>query len=178
MLDKGLLSDFAFFSDLDEDTLSAIAQKCNLLEFKPNDFIFHIDDTANDLHGVIDGEVELSLVYKDEVLKVDIQYEEALRSRLEVKETPIVIETLGPGVIFGWGPLVKRSKRKVTARCSKRCRVFSLPKADLKAMFDKDPALGYVIMGRASEIIARRLANRNERMVEIWGECFKRKKMD
>lgn len=172
MLDKGLLSRFSVFSDIPEDKLSAIAQMGELMEFKPQEVIFHQEEIAKDLYGVLDGEVELSLIFKGEVFKTDIQYEESVNTRVEVLERPIVIDTVGPGEIFGWSSLVNPKRLTATAKCSKLTQVFSLSAADLKSTLDKDPALGYVIMERLAEIISSRLQSRTDKLIEAWGEAF------
>ena len=69
MLDKGRLTEFSIFSDVPQDKLSAIAQTGDLVEFKPQEVIFHQDEAAGNLYGVLDGEVELILIFKGEVFK-------------------------------------------------------------------------------------------------------------
>ena len=172
MLDKGLLTGFSVFSDIPGDKLSAIAQMGERIEFKPQEVIFQQEDTAKNLYGVLDGEVELSLIFKGEVFKTDIQYEDSVHTRVEVLERPIIIDTVGPGEIFGWSSLVNPKRLTATAKCSKLTQVFSLPAADLKSTLDKDPGLGYVIMERLAEIISSRLQSRTDKLIEAWGEAF------
>jgi len=170
--DKGLLDGFSIFSAVQRDKLSAIAERCKLLEFKSNEVIFHQGDTARNLYGILDGEVELSLLFQDRVLKADVDYEESIQARFEVLEKPIVIETLGPGDVFGWSALVNPRQLTATAKCSKHTRVFSLPADELKAMNDQDPATGYVIIEKLAEVIAQRLQARTDKLIETWGEAF------
>ncbi len=172
MIDKGLLEGFSIFSAVQQDRLSAIAEKCELLEFKSNEMIFHQGDMAKNLFGILDGEVELSLLFQDRILKADIAYEESIQARFEVLEKPIVIETLGPGDVFGWSALVNPKQLTATARCSKPTRVFSLPADELKAMNDQDPATGYIIMEKLAEVISQRLQTRTDKLIETWGEAF------
>lgn len=172
MLDKGLLTEFSIFSDVPQDKLSAIAQTGDLVEFKPQEVIFHQDEAAGNLYGVLDGEVELILIFKGEVFKTDIQYEESVHTQVEVQERPIVIDTVGPGEVFGWSSLVNPRRLTATAKCSKPTQVFSIPAADFKSMLDQDPELGYVIMERLAGIISLRLQNRTDRLIESWGEAF------
>jgi CRP-like cAMP-binding protein len=76
MLDKNLLAKFKFFADVSDDKLSAIAQLGNLLDFKAGEIIFRFGDSSDNLYGVVNGEVELILVYRDKLLKADITYGE------------------------------------------------------------------------------------------------------
>jgi CRP-like cAMP-binding protein len=63
-------------------------------------------------------------------------------------------------------------KRTVTAECSEASRVISIPADELKSMFDMDHTLGYIVMRRLGDIIAKRLRNRTEKLIETWGEAF------
>lgn len=59
-----------------------------------------------------------------------------------------------------------------TARCTTQTNIFSIAATNLKAMFDQNPKLGYLMMGRLAEIISQRLQTRTEKLIEAWGEAF------
>ena len=172
MTQKNLLSGFSFFSDVDPDALEAIANKGEILEFKAEDAIFHVDEPATHFYGLLEGEVDLVLVFKDKVLKTDIEYEEAIQATMVDEEKEIIVDTVTAGQVFGWASIVGPSKRTVNAECSEDSRVIAIAADELKAMFDKDHTLGYTIMKRLSNIIARRLRNRTDKLIETWGEAF------
>lgn len=176
MLNKAQLANFEIFSSLNPDKLEAIAQTGDLKKFKENDVIFREDEAADRLYGVLDGEVELSIVFKDKILKAvplkDIKYEEENLSKIEVLERPIVVDSISVGEVFGWSSAVSPGMRTATARCTEPSTVVSIPGTRLKTICDKDPALGYVIMGKLSEVISRRLQKRTDTLVEAWGQAF------
>ncbi|MBW2471865.1 MAG: cyclic nucleotide-binding domain-containing protein, partial [Deltaproteobacteria bacterium] len=172
MPEKNLLSGFSFFSDVDPDTQEAISSKGEILEFKAEDIIFRVDEPANHFYGLLEGEVDLVLVFKDKVLKTDIEYEEAIQATMVDEEKEIIVDTVTAGQVFGWASIVGPAKRTVNAECSENSRVISIPAGDLIAMFDKDHTLGFTIMKRLSAIIARRLRNRTDKLIETWGEAF------
>ena len=172
MLDKNLLSKFRFFADIADDRLAAIAQQGELLDFNTGDIIFQIGESSGNLYGVVQGEVELSLIYTDKVLKADIKYEEENQSRFEVLEKPIQIAVVNPGKIFGWSALVSKRERTVMAKCLEPCQVIALPGDALKALFEKDPTLGYILMTRLSDLISWRLQDRTDKLIEAWVEAF------
>jgi len=172
MPDQNLLSGFKFFSDVDPKTLDVIAQKAEVLDFKSEDVIFRFEEPAEHFYGLLQGEVELSLVFKDKVLKTDIEYEEAIQARMVDKEKLIVVDTVLPGQVFGWASLVGPGKRTVTAMCSEPSRIIALAAADLRSMFEQDHTLGYFIMKRMSAIISKRLKNRTDKLIETWVEAF------
>jgi CRP-like cAMP-binding protein len=167
-----LLAGFKFFSEVAPEPLEMIAQKGEVLEFGPGEVIFHFDEPADHLYGLLEGEVDLSIVFKDKVLKTEIEYEEAIQARMVDEEKSIVIDTVLPDQIFGWASLVGPAKRTVTAGCTEKCRVVAIAAADLEAMFNQDHHLGYVIMKKLSDIIAKRLKVRTDKLIETWVEAF------
>ncbi len=169
---KNLLAGFKFFSEVVPETLEMIAQNGEVLEFGPGDVIFHFDEPAEHLYGLLEGEVDLSIVFKDKVLKTEIEYEEAIQASLVDEEKSIVIDTVLPNQIFGWASLVGPARRTVTARCTETCKVIAIAAADLNAMFTKDHSLGYTVMKKLADIIAKRLKMRTEKLIETWVEAF------
>ena len=169
---KNLLAGFKFFSEVVPEALEMIAQNCEVLEFGTGDVIFQFDEPANRLYGLLEGEVDLSIVFKDKVLKTEIRYEESIKASIVDEEKSIVIDTVLPGQIFGWASLVGPARRTVTAGCTENCRVVAVTATDLQAMFAKDHYLGYVIMKKLSDIIAKRLKNRTDKLIETWVEAF------
>ena len=172
MPEKNLLGGFSFFSDVDPDTLEAIAQKGEILEFKAQDVIFHVDEPATHFYGLLEGEVDLILVFKDKVLKTDIEYEEAIQATMVDEEKEIIVDTVTSGQVFGWASIVGPSKRTVNAECAEPSRVIAIPAGVLIDMFDQDHTLGFTIMKRLCDIIAKRLRNRTDKLIEAWGEAF------
>ena len=75
MPEKNLLTGFSFFSDVDSDTLEEISKKGEILEFNAEDVIFHYEAPSTHFYGLLEGEVDLILVFKDKVLKTDMEYE-------------------------------------------------------------------------------------------------------
>ncbi len=172
MLNKEILSEFDIFSDLDQDYLEAIAKHGELLDFKANDVIFHQDEEAANIYGVLEGEVELCLIFKDKILKTDIRYEESISTRVEIIEKPIIVETIGPREVFSWSSFVKPGRTTTVARCYDNSRIFSIPAIHLRALFQKEPSLGYSFMEKLCQIISYRLEHRTEKLIESWGEAF------
>jgi CRP-like cAMP-binding protein len=172
MLDQNALSQFGFLADLPASILTDMAAASRLLSFKRSDVIFHIGEKAETLYGLIEGEVDLSLVVLDKSLKAEIEFEEAVRVQFLEKASRISVDTARPGQVFGWSALTGRGRRSVTATCSLPTRVAAIPAQLVFAICAKDPALGCVLMKRLVGIIANRLDNRNKRLIETWVEAF------
>ena len=172
MTDKNPLAGFKFFSEVKPDTLESIARMGEMVEYKAADVIFHFDEPATHLYGVMEGEIDLSVVFKDKVLKTEIEYEEAIQTSMVEEEKSIVVDSVFPGQVFGWASLVGAGRRTVSAHCAQASRVFVLPATELKTMFETDNALGYVIMKKLSDIISKRLQKRTEKLIETWVEAY------
>ena len=169
---ENILAGFKFFEEVPPETLEAVERKGELLEFGAGDVIFELDELAEHLYGLVEGEVDLSIVFKDKVLKTEIEYEESIQASMVDEERSIVIDTVFARQIFGWSSLVGRNRRTVTARCTQPSKVIALAAKDLNAMFDDDHFLGYVVMKKLANIIARRLKNRTDKLIESWVEAF------
>jgi CRP-like cAMP-binding protein len=172
MPDKINLSEFNFFSDLTSQELDLLASKCEELEFNTDDIVFHFEKPAEHFYGLIDGEVELSLVFTDKVLKTEVEYEEAVHARMVDQEKQIVVDTVYPGQVFGWASIIGDGQRTVTARCMESSRIFAIAASDLNTIFDANPSLGYRLIKRMANIISKRLKNRTNKLIEAWVEAF------
>jgi CRP-like cAMP-binding protein len=170
--EKNHLAGFKFFRDVAPDALEMIAQKGEMLELEPEDIIFHYKEPAEHFYALLNGEVDLSIVFTDSVLKTDIEYEESIQASLVEEEKWIVVDTVYPGQVFGWASLVGPGERTVTAQCTKASRVIAIPAGELKTMLADDHSLGYVIMTKLSNIISNRLKVRTDKLIETWVEAF------
>ena len=171
-MEKNVLAGFKFFNEVAPETQELIVRKSEVLVFEPGDVVFHFDEPAEHLYGLIEGGIDLSIVFKDKVLKTEIEYEEAIQASIVEEEKSIVVDTVFPGQVFGWASLVGPGRRTVTAQCAEASRILVLPAADLRLMFQKDNTLGYVIMTKLSDIISKRLQKRTEKLIETWVEAF------
>lgn len=172
MVEKELFSDFSIFAGVSQDHLAEIAQISELLEFDSGETIFTGGEEASKVYGVINGEVELSLVVKDKILKTDIQFEEYSRTQIETIERDIVVDSVGSGEIFGWSALTSSGRFTSTAKCAGPTKVFCLPADTLRSFFAENPQVGYPFMEQLAEIISNRLVNRTDKLIEGWSEAF------
>ena len=172
MSEKNILQGFKFFPELTPKALNKLAAKSEELEFDTDDIVFRFEETAEHFYGLIEGEVELTLVFTDRVLKTEVEYEQAVHARMVDQKRQIVVDYVHPAQVFGWASIIGSGKRTVTARCTEPSRVFAIPAAELMALFEADPTMGYLLMRRMADIISKRLKNRTEKLIETWVEAF------
>ena len=103
---------------------------------------------------------------------VGVEFEEAVHARMVDQEKQIVVDTVFPGQVFGWASIIGDGRRTVTARCMEASRIFAIAAADLNALFDADPSMGYRLIKRMANIISKRLKNRTDKLIEAWVEAF------
>ena len=172
MLTISQLVTFPIFDGIPRDIMDPIGQAAQALDYETNAVIFREGQEASHLYGVMHGEVELSILFRDRIMRADVQYEDYVRKHVEIIEKEIVIENLDPGDVFSWSALSAPHRLTSTATCSQPTRVFALEASRLKAVLAQSPEVGYLFMQRVSDIIARRLRNRTDKLLESWYEAF------
>ena len=172
MISKDMLKNFDFFSNMDKEKLAEISKLSETHEYNSGDIIFNQGEKAENIYGLLDGEVELRAVFNYKTITKNIQYEESVHTKEEIIERSVKVATIEPNRVFLWSAFVKPHIATSTAICSKNSRAFVLPAYKVKKIFDKDPAFGYMFMVKVSEVICRRLDHRTDKLVEIWGHTF------
>jgi CRP-like cAMP-binding protein len=172
-MDGKILERVDFFKGIAPETLDVIARAATTREYPPDTLIFTEDEEPHSLFGLLEGTVELSLLFTERVFKTnELRYEEAIRSGFEENEIHIVVDEIKPGEVFGWSALAGIEKRTASARSVDAVEAFSLPAAELRSLFVDDPALGLTLMARLNKVIASRLDERTQRLVGCWTEAF------
>lgn len=172
MLTTAQLSVFAIFDGIPKDTMDCITQLAQPQEYDQNEIIFKEGQAASHLYGVLEGEVELSILFHDRVMKAEIQYEDYVRKRVDTIEKEIVIEVLDPGDIFAWSSLSAPHRLTSTATCTQPTQVFAIEAHELEAVLAQAKEVGYLFMQRVSAIISQRLRNRTDKLLESWYHAF------
>lgn len=172
MAESNPLSGFAIVADMPRETLAEMAHKAAVKSFEAGDVLFEEGALATELYGLMEGEVTLSLVFQDRVLKADVRHEEYVHKRVEVVEKEMVFETIEPGEVFAWSALIAPHQLTATARCTAPTQVVGLPADALEAIFDRHPRAGAVFMKRLAEVIAQRLRHRTGKLIESWYQAF------
>ena len=160
------------FDTFTSSQLKAVGDRGELQELSPEETVFRQNDPAGMLYGLLEGQVELTFVYKDKLLETDIEYEESVISRYKEYERPVVLEVLLKGELFGWSSMAGNQKYTATAVTVQPSRLFAIRAAALRTVLEDNPGLGYVFMDHLSRVIAKRLHWRTERLVESWVEAF------
>ena len=114
--------------------------------FPSGESIFAEGDPANDLFILGEGEVELSYVLQG-------------RSPVTLR-----IAHIRPGDVFGWSALARNEKLTADAQTNADSVVWRIPVGPVLEIMDADPAVGYLVMTRLVQLVARRLRDTRSEM--------------
>lgn len=144
-----LLRDHAFFADVDEQTLQTIAGCAANLAFKEDEFLFRQGEPADRFYIVRAG-------------KVAVEIHDPSRGALG-------IQTVCAGEVLGWSWLFEPYRWRFDARALDTVRVTSLDGRCLREKCERDPRLGYLLMGRISRMIVERLMGVRLQLLDLYG---------
>ena len=172
MVDANALSQFAMLSGLPPEPLEEIARSAEIKSFGSGEILFEEGEIATELYGLLEGEVTLSLIFRDRVLKTDVRHEDYVRKHVEIVEKEMIFETIEPGEMFAWSALIAPHQLTSTARCTAPVQVIVLPANVLEDIFAHNPRARAVFMHGLAEVIAQRLKSRTDKLIESWYQAF------
>jgi CRP-like cAMP-binding protein len=114
--------------------------------FEVDQVIFHAGETANRFYLIESGQV-------------------VLESSEDFGE-PVVIDTIGAGDLLGWSWIFPPYIWHFTARATQPTSALFFYGTILREYADKDPALGYELFKRMSEVMIKRLQRARSRLIE------------
>jgi CRP-like cAMP-binding protein len=142
------LSEFALFRNLPEELLDKIAALGEESSYFQGDFIFREGDDADKIDFLLKGEI---------VLKVK------LTSRPEQITVSAVSQQYES---FGWSGIVPPYHYTASAVCETDCKVLTISGKDFMNLLSDNPAAGFTIMKRLTELIASRLRNSRQALLK------------
>jgi CRP/FNR family cyclic AMP-dependent transcriptional regulator len=142
------LSEFALFRNLPEELLDKVAALCEEETFSQGDVIFREGEQADKMHFLLNGEI---------VLKVN------LTSRPESISVSVVSQKFES---FGWSGIVPPYHYTASAICEADCKILTIPGEEFIKLLSENPAAGFTVMQRLTELIASRLRNSRQALLK------------
>ena len=142
------LSEFALFRNLPEELLEKVAKLGEEATFSEGESIFREGEQADKLHFLLEGKL---------VLKVK------LTSRPESITVSAVSQQYES---FGWSGIVPPYHYTASAICEVDCKVLMIPGDSFMELLKDNPAAGFVVMQRLTELIASRLRNSRQALLK------------
>ena len=138
-----------FFKGLSEQLVQLLADSTMEMQFKPGDWIYRQGDPANRFYLILEGKVLIES---------------------EVKERGMIsIRTLGPGDDLGWAWLFPPHYMHFSARVIEPTRTIFFYGTRLREKCDANHELGYQLMKRVAQVVARNLNATQRRLLECTG---------
>lgn len=145
-----LLGDCPVFTGLDEATLELIAGCGRNVRFAAEQPLFREGEPADTFYVLRHGAVSLEM-------------------RVPARR-PLVIETLHDGDVVGWSWLVPPYRWAFDARAAVPTAAVALDGACLREKCLEDPALGYELLQRFSQVMVERLQAARLRLLDVYGD--------
>ncbi|MEE4637397.1 MAG: Crp/Fnr family transcriptional regulator [Wenzhouxiangella sp.] len=145
---KRFLSEQSLFSGLAEEQVETLAKHARERELASDEVLASQGTRAESFYLILEG----SLV---------IEVPALMGPRLEITR-------LGAGEVFGWSWLIAPYEWHFHARASGSTKVLEFDGKALLERCEADPAFGYPLLRRFSELMARRLDAAQRKMMDQW----------
>ena len=134
------------FLGLDDNDLQEIVDLPSYREetYKAEEVIFETGEEAKHLYVLEEGQVNL-------VLKIPTSSPDVLEQ--------IVVRIITKGGVFGWSALVSPYIYTMSAVSQEPSEVVVISGNELRALFDRDPHLGYEVLNSLIRVIGARVRN-------------------
>jgi CRP-like cAMP-binding protein len=131
------LAELDFLRGLSPPHLLQIAGMAQLKEVLPGAVLFREGRPAGQIYLVLQGEVTLEMHLPG--------------------QGDVAVQTVGPGELLGWSPVLRTGPMTATGRTLTLCRLAVLDARQLLDTFEHDPKLGLEFLRRLAVAVARRL---------------------
>ena len=137
-----------FFEGVSPAELGLVASVARLTDHQPGTLIFREGEPLADIFVVAGGSVSLELCLPGQGCKR--------------------IQTIGPGELLGWSPILDQKPMTATARAVGPTRLVALDAARLLDLFARNPAFGLTLMRRTAQALAARLSATRLKLVGVY----------
>ncbi len=149
MISPEVLRRFPFFAGLTDEELKSIAMISNEERYEANTFIARQREQAKKLYLVLQGSVDVMIDTDQEGLEHE------------------TVSTLTVGDVFGWSALVEPYALTSSLFAATPVTLIAVDGAGLRALFELDCHLGYIVMKKAAQVISNRLKDTRVQMLSM-----------
>ena len=143
-----LLGDHPFFYGMSEEHLQVVVDCASPVDFEQGETIFHEGREANSCFLILEGDI---------ALEID-----------PPGKGKHVIQTLHNGDILGWSWLFPPYRWTFDAQALSETRAIRFDAADLRAAKEADPAFGYDLLTRFTEVLVRRMQAARLQLMDVY----------
>ena len=131
---------------LTDEMLDKLIPITKLLFFDKRELIFRQGEKSQHFYMLKEGKVILEQRITDKIA--------------------VSVSAIKPGNSFGWSAMLDGEEYSIDAVCAEPCEVFSFRDEKIKALFEEDHSLGFIISQRLLHIIKKRYDIRTEQFIK------------
>ncbi|HQR80543.1 MAG TPA: cyclic nucleotide-binding domain-containing protein [Actinomycetota bacterium] len=146
-----LLEDSPFFAGLDAQALAVFAGCAQTARFDTGELLFRAGQPADTFYVIRHGLVSIEMHAP--------------------AKGAVTLTTLDDGEVVGWSWLIPPYVWVFDARAAAPTSAVSFDGACLRAKCDADPALGYALMQRVSQMMYERLQATRVQLLDLYGDA-------
>jgi len=146
------LEKLAFLEGFPPEYLKPLVGVAKVVEVPAGDIVFHEGQKSPNIYLVIEGKV---------ALEIDV-----------VARGTTVIQTVGPGKLLGWTPLLAQGLMTATARAVEPCRLVAINAMQVLQACAQNPEFGMEFMRRTALALARRLNATRMHLLEAYEDAL------
>jgi CRP-like cAMP-binding protein len=146
------LEKLAFFEGFPPEYLKPLVGVANVMEIPAGEAIFTEGQKSPNIYVVVEGKVALETWVTGRGLTL--------------------IQTVGPGKLLGWTPLLAQGMMTATARAVEACRLVALNAMQTLEVCAQNPKLGMELMRRTALALSRRLNATRLHLLDAYEETL------
>jgi CRP-like cAMP-binding protein len=139
------LERLAFFGGLPRWALDRLTQAAREEELPAGRTVLHQHDRSRTVHLLLAGALQIYVRVGDDDLLVAVLDD--------------------PGELVGWSAFRPPYRATASVRCEQPSRLLTVPVTAFEELFERDPGLGHLILGRVAAGVADRLEQARERLL-------------
>ena len=144
-MEPASLERLAFFAGLPQWALARLAEAAREEELPGGRTVLHQHDRTRTVHFLLAG---------------------ALQIYVRVGDDDLLVAVLGdPGELVGWSAFRPPYRATASVRCEQPSRLVTVPVTAFEELFERDPGLGCLLLGRVAAGVADRLEQARERLL-------------
>ena len=146
MITRETLKEMVMLGYLTDEMLDELIPITELLQFDERESVFQQGDEADRFYFVLQGKV-------------------LLEQRIS-PTTSITLSAINAGYSFGWSALLDSETYTTNAICAEPCQLLSFRAAKLKALYEKNHSLGFIMTQRLLRVLQKRYVIRTEQFIK------------
>jgi CRP/FNR family cyclic AMP-dependent transcriptional regulator len=137
MVEKDILKDIQFLSDLPDQVIEKIASIATLETYEQDDILFHQGQDLTHMYMLVSGKIHFTV--------------------LSASGKALILDKIIEGRTFGVYALMEESSSIYSAICAEKSTVVSISGKQMHQLFEEDFKLGHILMLKVVKLFKKRM---------------------